>query len=37
MTILYNIAANLKETIVKSNFDDLQEHIRQKIPDNVIF
>ena len=32
-----NIAANLKEPIVESNFDDLQEHIRQKIPDNVIF
>ena len=32
-----NIAANLKEPIVESNFDDLQEHISQKIPDNVIF
>ena len=31
------IAANLKEPIVESKFDDLQEHIRQKIPDNVIF
>ena len=29
--------ANLKEPIVESNFDDLQEQIRQKIPDNVIF
>ena len=32
-----NIAANLKEQIVESKFDILQEHIRQKIPDNVIF
>ena len=32
-----NIAANLKEPIVESNFDDIQEHIGQKIPDNVIF
>ena len=32
-----NLAANLKEPIVESNFDDLQEHFRQKIPDNVIF
>ena len=32
-----NIAANLKEPMVESNFDDLQEHIRQKNPDNVIF
>ena len=34
---MINIAANVKEPIVKSNFDDLQEHIRQTIPDNVIF
>ena len=27
-----NIAANLKEPIVESNFDDLQEYIRQKNP-----
>ena len=32
-----NIATNLKEPIKESNFDDLQEYIRQKIPDNVIF
>ena len=31
-----NIAANHKEPIVESNFNDLQEDIRQKIPENVI-
>ena len=32
-----NVAANLKEPIEQSTFDDLKEHIKQKIPDNVNF
>ena len=32
-----DIAANLKEPIEQSTFDDLMEHIRQKIPENVNF
>ena len=29
--------ANLKAPIEQSNFNDLREHIRLKIPDNVVF
>ena len=32
-----NVAANLKAPIEQSNFDDLREHIRLTIPDNVVF
>lgn len=32
-----NIASNLKEPVEHSSFDELKQHIRQKIPENVYF